>query len=182
MHSIRLVSIAALGGALMVGGCGKKPDDVALKNASVETVAKTTQNAVKIEPGQWEISFAIDKMEMPGMPAGASEQMKQTQKTSTCITPEQAAKPAGDFFAGKGASNCTFDTFTMADGKMNATMSCKQPNTPGTSKTVMSGSYGATEFSNEVTSTVSGMPGGQTMTMHATSSGHRVGECTGKAG
>jgi hypothetical protein len=181
MRSIRLASIVAVGGIVMLAGCGKK-DDVSLQNASVETAAAKTQDAVKIKPGQWEIAVAIDKMEMPGMPAGASDRMKQTQKTSTCITPEQAAKPAGDLFAGKGASNCKFDTFTMTDGKMNATMSCKQPDMPGTSKTVMSGSYGATEFSNEVTSTISGMPGGQTMTMHATSSGHRVGECTAKAG
>jgi len=181
MRPIRQVSIVVLGAALALAGCGKK-DDVSLQNASVETVAKTAQNAVKIQPGQWEISFAIDKMEMPGMPAGASERMKQTQKTSTCITPEQAAKPAGDLFAGKGSGDCKFDTFTMDGGKMNATMSCQRPGTPGTSKTVMSGTYGSTEFSNEVTSTMSGMPGGQTMTMHATSSGHRVGECPAKAG
>jgi hypothetical protein len=180
MRSIEIASIAALAGALMIGGCGKAKDDVSLKNASIETVAAKAQDAVKIQPGQWEISFAIDKMDMPGMPAGAMDHAKQAQKTSTCITPEQAAKPAGDLFAGKGSGACTFDTFTMAGGKLNAAMSCKQPNMPGTSKTIMSGTYGSTEFSNEVTSSVSGMPGGQTMTIHATSSGHRIGECPAK--
>ncbi|WP_162875506.1 DUF3617 domain-containing protein [Sphingomonas crusticola] len=181
MRSIKLASVAALAGAVMLAGCGKKADDVSLKNASVETVANSAKGAVKIEPGQWEMSFLIDKMEIPGMPAG-SNPPQQAQKASTCITPEQAAKPAGDLFAGKGAGDCKFDTFTMNDGKMNATMSCKMPNMPGQSKTVMSGNYASTHFDNEVTSTVSGMPGGQTVTIHATSSGRRLGECPAKSG
>ena len=180
MRSIELASIAVLAGAVILAGCGKKADDVSLKNASVETVANKAQDAVKLQPGQWEMSFAIDKMEMPGMPAGAHPAAQPAQKAAICITPEQAAKPAGDIFAGKGAGDCKFDTFTMNGGKMNATMSCKMANMPGQTKTVMTGTYASTEFANEVTSTVSGMPGGQTATIHATSSGHRIGECAAK--
>src|SRR3954470_7360948 len=93
MRAISLASTAALAGAIMLSGCGKKADNVSLKNASVETVANTAQDAVKLQPGQWEMTFAIDKMEMPGMPAGANPAAQPPQKASTCITPEQAAKP-----------------------------------------------------------------------------------------
>ena len=81
MGSMKLGSIALLTGAVMLAGCNKKPDDVSLKDASVEKVANTAQNAVKLQPGQWEMSFAIDKMEIPGMPAGA----RAHQRTGPCI-------------------------------------------------------------------------------------------------
>jgi len=181
MRSMKLGSVLLLTGAVMLAGCGKKANDVSLKDASVEKVANTAQNAVKLQPGQWEMSFAIDKMEIPGMPAGAASPPAQAQKAATCITPEQAAKPAGDMFSGKGAGDCKFDTFTMNDGKMNAAMTCKLPNNQGESKTVMTGSYSPTSFSNEVTSTVA-VPNGQKVTIHATSAGKRIGECPAKAG
>jgi hypothetical protein len=180
MGSMKLGSIALLTGAVMLAGCNKKPADVSLKDASVEKVANTAQNAVKMQPGQWEMSFAIDKMEIPGMPAGANAPKAEPTKATTCVTPEQAAKPAGDMFAGKGAGDCKFDTFTMDGGKMNAAMTCKLPNNQGESKTNMTGSYSSTSFSNEVTSTVN-MPNGQKVTIHATSAGKRIGECA-KAG
>ncbi|WP_420137765.1 DUF3617 domain-containing protein [Sphingomonas sp.] len=174
MGSMKLGSIVLLTGAAMLAGCNKKPDDVSLKDASVEKVANTAQNAVKMQPGQWEMSFAIDKMEIPGMPAGSSAPKAEPTKATTCVTPEQAAKPAGDMFAGKGMGDCKFDHFTMNGGKMDAAMTCKMPQ--GESKTTMTGTYSSTSFSNEVTSTVN-MPNNQKVTVHATSAGKRIGEC-----
>ena len=170
--------------ALALAGCASQGgnEQAAAPGNGAGAGAGTSTATAQIQPGQWEMTFAIDKMEMPGMPAGANPAAQPAQKASTCITPEQAAKPAGDVFAGKAAGDCKFDSFTMNNGKMNATMSCKMPNMPGQTKTVMSGTYASTEFANEVTSTVSGMPGGQTAVIHATSSGRRVGECPAKAG
>jgi hypothetical protein len=181
MRIIPVASVAVLSAAFALAGCGKGGEQISAQNASVEIVASKAKDAVRLEPGQWEMTFEIGKMDIPGMPAGAPAMKQAAHTSSRCITAEEAAKPAGDMFAGKGAGNCTFDQFEMAGGKLNATMSCKLPNMPGLSKAVMSGTYSPTAFSNEVTSTVSGMPGGQTMTMQAKSSGRRTGECVTKA-
>ncbi|QNA83422.1 DUF3617 domain-containing protein [Sphingomonas sp. So64.6b] len=181
MRVFPAASVTALIAALALAGCGKGEKQVSAENASLESVASQAKDAIKLEPGQWEMTFEIGKMEIPGMPAGAPQMKQAAQTSSTCITPEQAAKPAGDMFAGKGAGDCKFDSFNMAGGKLDAVMSCKLPNMPGQSKTTMAGTYSPTAFSNEITSSVSGMPGGQTMTMQAKSSGRRTGECVAKA-
>jgi len=64
----------------------------------------------------------------------------------------------------------------MNDGKINATMSCKMKGMPGQTKTVMTGTYSPTEFTNDSTMTMTGIPNMKDTTMHVTSAGKRIGE------
>jgi Protein of unknown function (DUF3617) len=172
---------------LALTACGKA--DVELNNASVEDVVKATSKSGSINPGQWAVSSEILAVDMPGMPAKEKEMMAAMtkamvgQKTvnESCISPEQAAKPNAEMFAANGGGSCTFETFTIFSGKMNAVMDCAAPGgAAGKMHLVMSGQYGGDSY--DITSEIkmSGMPSGSAaggMTITSRSSGKRSGAC-----
>ncbi len=55
-----------------------------------------------------------------------------------CLKAEDAAKPRADFFQGEG-SDCDYDTFTMANGKIDSELTCKDG--PLSLKVTMTGTY-----------------------------------------
>lgn len=167
--------------ALALAGCGSGGKDVSAKDESVESVAnKVAAAGVKPNPGRWELSMAMGKVEMTGMPAGAQEAMTKqagaATTTAICITPEMANNTDGGMFKNAGPSGCKYDSFTMADGKINGVMTCE---TGGQKVNVTtSGTYGtdAWEMASKVNTD---MGGGRTMTMESVTTGKRVGECNG---
>ena len=74
--------------ALALAGCGSGGKDVSAKDESVESVAnKVAAAGVKPNPGRWELSMAMGKVEMTGMPAGAQEAM--TKQAGAATTTER---------------------------------------------------------------------------------------------
>ncbi len=176
--SLRAMSVVVLAGALALGGCKKAAVDV--KNADPGTVASKVAAAdLKLLPGRWESTMKIESMDMPGMPPEAKAMMDKSllaeRHLATCLTPEQAAKPKGDFF-NQGKSGCIFDHFTMADGKLDGAMTCNQ----GAEKMTMTmaGQYSPDSYEVHTTSKVS-MPGGRAMTSTVAMTSHRTGDCKG---
>lgn len=173
-HTAALAAIAALA----LSACNREPS-VEANNESFESVAKKiATSGIKPRPGRWESQFKIESMDMPGMPPQAREMMQRQMASAkshfTCLTPEQADRPNAEFFQ-KGATGCTYDHFTMADGKLDAEMTCKRG--PGTAKMTMLGSYSADSYDVKVTS-ASAMQG-ETMKMVMSIASNRVGECNG---
>ena len=167
--------------ALPIAACGSKPA-VDEQNASVEEVAEKVREASSDEgllrPGKWQTSVKIEAMDMPGMPPEAAEQMKrmfaQTQSTESCLTPEEAKQPKGDFFGAN--ENCRYDHFRMGDGKIDAAMRCTQA---GASQTMeMSGNYSRDSYEMRMKSRMEGGPAGGPMTMQMKVEANRIGECT----
>jgi len=176
--SLRKVSIVVLAGALALGGCKKSGVDV--KNASPGEVVKQMANSdLKPMPGRWESTMKMEAMDMPDMPPEAKAMMQKSagieRHMATCLTPEQAAKPAADFF-NQRKSDCTFDHFTMAGGKVDGTMTCNHG--PEKMTLTMSGQYGRESYEVHTTSKVE-IPGGKPMTSSMTMISHRTGECKG---
>lgn len=166
--------------AVALSACDSK-DSVEAKNESVESVAKkVAATSVRPLPGRWESTMTVDRMEMKGVPAAATQGMRQNMGSHsfvTCLTPEQASKPEGDFFR-PGESGCTYDSFTMDGGKVDAVMTCKQPGGQRVSKTTMSGTYGETAYEMKLSSQ-SEIQAGMPMSMSMTIKSHRVGDCKG---
>jgi hypothetical protein len=164
---------------LALGAC--KKDTVVAKNESAESVAKKiAASDLKPQPGRWESTTKLDKMDMPNMPPQAKammdKQMHVTQTFASCLTPEQVNQPNGAFFQ-KGAENCKYDHFVMAAGTIDARMTCRER---GRSMTVtMQGSYTPTDYTMHVT-TQGEMQPGMPMSMEMSVAARRVGECTGK--
>lgn len=175
MRSFLIVPLMA---ALALTAC--KKDSVVAHDESAESVAKkVAESDIRMKPGRWEASMKMDKMDMPNLPPQAKEMMNKqigvTQTYASCLTPEQAERPAADFFK-KGATNCTYDKFVMAGGKLDAAMVCKER--AAEMKLGMTGTYSETDYAltmNMQGEVQPGMPMSTQMTVAA----RRVGECTG---
>ena len=168
-----------------LAACGGGGQTVKGENASIEEVAKATQDAVKMQPGQWQTQIKFVSVDMPGLPKAQADMMgQQMAKASenvveTCVTPEMVNKPPSEMFGGKAGGGCVYDSYELANGKLNAVMTCK-PQGAGELKATTTGTIGSTSYelnSETAMSGAPGMPGGK-MTMKTQINGKRVGECT----
>ncbi len=171
-----LIASAAL---IALAACGESQEQKTGPQ-SAQDVAKEL-SAMKMKPGQWEATNEILSATAPGLPESALRQMVGQKTTvSNCVTPEQAARPDANFLAAQKNSNCTYQDFSMKNGRMNGTMTCSGGQVPGKMAMKMSGTYGPESYDMTMQMNASDMPGGMTMTVNARTLGRRTGECTGE--
>jgi len=170
---------------VLLAGCHSGPSVTAENATANEVDAKLAQSggaAQFLSPGHWESVFTVHDVEVPGMPPSAAAQMKamlnKPTKDASCLTPEEAKKPAGSFFAGSDDSNCRYDHFTMSGGTLDAMMTCKDEH--ATQTVALKGSYGADTFHLDMTTKSAGAGPMANMTMAMTVDAKRTGACTGK--
>ena len=171
---------------LALAACGGSEPAVKAENASIDEVAKATQNAVKMQPGQWQTQIKFVSVDVPGMPKAQADMMgqqmaKMSETTAeTCVTPEMVNKPPSEMFGGQAGGGCTYDKFELAGGKLDSVMSCK-PQAGGEMKATTSGTIDSTSYEPASDTTMPGMPGmpgGGKMTMKTQIIGKRIGDCT----
>lgn len=175
-------SLILLATATLLAGCNK---GVEMKNASVEDVAKATKDAHFITPGQWTNETEILSIDMSGVPeaekpmlaAVTKAMVGKKQSFSNCVSEEEAKRPAAGMFSGGNKGDCTYDSFAMAGGKMDAVMTCKGKGGPGAMNMTLSGTYSDTDYAMNVTMKVSGQ-GQPAMAFKARNTGKRTGACT----
>jgi len=170
--------------AVLLAGCNK---GVELKNASVEDVAKATEDAHFITPGQWTTTSEIVSVDMAGLSGQGAQMAQAMSKTmvgrknsfESCVTEEEAKRPAAGLFAGGDKGQCKYDSFSMSGGKLAAVTTCAAPGGKGSMTMAMDGTYGGDAYTMNVEMKMSGAPGmmGSGMTMKAKNSGKRTGEC-----
>ena len=135
MRKLALASLAVL------AACSEGGDPAEKKESA--------QAALKMQPGQWETTVEVTEMTMAdkSMPS-----IKGGQKTtvSSCVTAEQVDKPGAAVF-GASKGDCSYDNFYMSNGRLNASMSCKQAGMPGTVNSSIDGRYSADSFEADVT-------------------------------
>ena len=173
---------------LILAACSSEPT-VKAENASVaEVKAKIEQaggNQVFLSPGRWESTVAMDRIDIPGMPPQLAERMKTAMANKTaarCLTPEEAKKPAAEFFAGKERGGCKYDHFEMGGGNLDAKMLCGAQG--GRAEIAMKGNYEPDSFHMNMTMNGMGVPNAPQgkMSMAMTVDSKRTGECTGQEG
>lgn len=181
MRNVTLALLACAG--LSLAACSGQEDTIEAENESVESVAaKVAKSDIRPRAGRWESRMTIDKMEIPGVPAEMQGMMKQqlgkVQTSVTCLTEEEASKPEADFFQ-PGDSGCTYDSFSMGGGEIDAEMTCTAQGQ--TQKMTMAGTYSEEAYDMKV-SADGQVAEGQPMSMAMTIASQRVGECTGDEG
>lgn len=145
-----------------------------MKSVSVIVLALFATAAViaqaRMRPGQWEVST---QMAMPNMPAGFQ---MPVQTTTQCITPEQAADPAGSAprQGGRGRSgkdDCKTTDQKVTGNTLTYSIACTSPD-----KMTATGEMTFTG-DDSYTNTMKMVMAQGEMTMKMT--GKRTGDCTG---
>lgn len=161
---------------LMLSACDRQAAAPPSSLSEEEVAAQLAK--VKVEPGQWESTTEIVSAK-GALPKEALEQMTGRRTgSSTCITPEQAARPSAKFMAAQQNSDCTYQDFRMQGGKISGRMTCSGGQMLGDMVTVMNGDYGPTAYDMNMQMETPGLPGGDKILITARTRGQRTGECT----
>lgn len=173
------LSAFVIAAALPLAACGSS-DSVDARNESPAAVAdKVAASGMMPRPGRWQGDFRVEKLEIPGMPAQAADQVNKSMGMDrsyfTCLTPQQAAKPDARFFQ-KAAEGCVYDHFTMADGKIDAVMNCRPG--AGPTRMTMNGTYNEDTYNLKINGSGE-IAKGMAMNISMAVTSRRVGECNG---
>ena len=180
-RSIQFAAVPLI--ALALAGCGKEKA-VDAHNESPDAVATKVAEAgtLHFNPGRWETTMKIEKLDMGNVPAEAKQMMQgmmgKSHTITSCLTKEEAEKPAPKFF-GEKSDKCTYEHFTMGGGSVDAKLNCAAAE--GVQAITMKGAYTADTYQMTVNTTGGGSHGvkmDMTMSMDA----KRVGDCTGTEG
>lgn len=167
--------------ALPLAACGKKQEANGPK--SVEEVKQEAAKLDRPSPGQYRQTMEITRIDVPGMPPQAAEQMKammqKSQAREFCLTREDSEKGFRDMYKdmGKRDGQCTWSRFNAGGGKLDAQMNCKSPQ-GGNGLITLAGTVSETGSDVTMSMDMSGAAqpmGNMKMTMHLTT--RRVGDC-----
>jgi len=174
------LAYVVLAGALVLGACGKDAKEEPAADAG-DMASKVGQGvaAPTPQPGRWETVMKLESFDLPGMPPEAKaiveKSMGDGKTFATCLTPEDSRKPPAEFF-NRGRAGCRYESFRMAEGLMEGTMTCKEQ--MGTLKVALSGRYAADSYEVHTDARMAA-PGGQEMAQTMTLKAHRAGDCKG---
>jgi hypothetical protein len=135
-------------------------------------IAQGLPEPAPIEPGLWEVTATVDSGDMPGAQMDVGKVMKQAPTVARhCLTPEDAARGPLALLQ-MTRPDCSFTRSTMADGKLDAAMSCAA-GTPQAMTVAVRGRFSPRAY--EAVSNIV-MSGGMTMTVAVTAKW--IGACS----
>ncbi len=163
-------------GAAMLAACSAQDGNEAAgteANAPAGDPAAAGPQILAMQPGEWEVTAEVRRMEAPGLPGNAMPAMPPTT-TSHCITPELASKPLDGIMAGGAMpGDCVSESNEVADGRIRATFSCAQNGIP--SRTTISGAFSPTNY--DMTMDIRAGEGDAAIRSEILVRGRRTGEC-----
>lgn len=183
-------AIIGLIAAAALGACGNSTKEsaaatgeVSLKNATIAEVGSQVEAAntggALLDAGQWQGTVKILDVALPSVanvPPALVKQMKEKfaagHSFSSCLTPDEAKRNSGRFLA-NNSGDCTYDHFTMANGRIDAALTCQAQGRE--QAMTMTGSYTRTSYDIEMASQAKTPEGGMSMKMAMTA--HRTGAC-----
>jgi hypothetical protein len=164
-----LIALAACGSSAGKGDAGSAR---AGKSAAAAAAAAET---VHFTPGEWESTVEMTGMNIPNLPPQYARMNRgMTSVHKSCMSPRDAARPRGDFFAGRAGGQCHYSDYSLAGGKLHAVMTCAGA---GNTSTIVrtDGQYDAASFDVRSSVETKGGAAASTMQMHVTA--RRVGDC-----
>lgn len=173
--SLAYISLACT--ALALSACGKSAtEEKADRSAALEKAAEV---AFQMQPGKYRTTVAVQKVDIPGMPAEMAAQMKaMMSKGSTsesCITSDKAVKGVELMKEQMAKGQCNFDKFDAVGGTVDASFTCKSGDQM-TLKATSKGTYTPTGSVIVATGEMAG-PGGKTMHIEHVITTERIGDC-----
>lgn len=176
---MKRIIIAAAAAALLAGCSGGNADadgdgEVSMKEAAKQADAQ----GLKPEPGQYKATITMTGMEIPGMPAEmAGHGAGMTTTTEYCLTQAEVDKGFEDMMKRGQNGECSYESFNLDDGKMDAVMVCKTPE--GDARMTMNGTVTPTtsDFTASMAMQVPEVGEGK---MTFTAKHERIGDCPAK--
>lgn len=175
MHIRIFTATAALIALAACGSAAKKGDAGSAAGAGTGSAAAAAAT-VHFTPGEWESTVEMSGMNIPNLPPQYAKMNRGiTSVHKSCLSPQDAARPKGDFLAGRGGGQCHYSDYSLAGGKLHAVMTCAGP--ANTSTIVRTdGQYDAASFDVRSSVETKGATApATTMQMHVTA--RRVGDC-----
>ena len=171
----RTLFIAAVPLALLAGCQQQQRASVAAENDARAAAAAQAVNPALFKAGRWETKTDIQSVTGASMEASTKRDIvAQKSALDQCLPADEVARPDANFFAGGDGSECQYSKFAMANGRIDATMSCTA--TPGTITMTLDGTYTPTSYRIDASAATTGVPGAPSNTT-ARLSGTWIGAC-----
>lgn len=177
-----LTTLLSAVAVLALVGCGQSASDAEQAGGAAvkDPMAAAAEVAFQMQPGKYRTTVSIEKLEIPGMPAGMSDQMKamlsKQANHETCVSPEQAARGVEIMKEQMARGQCQFDRFDASGGKVSSLFTCKTAE--GMTLTAeTAGTYSPTGSKVSSKGEMSG-PGGVQMKVEQTMVTERIGDCS----
>jgi hypothetical protein len=168
--------IMAAAGAALLAGCsgGGNADADGNGEVSMKEAAKKAEG-LKPQAGQYKAVITMTGIDIPGMPpemAGHGGGM--TTNTEYCLTQAEVDKGYQEMMKRGQNGECTYESFNLAGGKLDAVMLCKAGE--GDARMTMSGTVTPTtsDFTATMAMKFADAPEG---TMTFTAKHERLGDC-----
>jgi hypothetical protein len=168
--------IMAAAGAALLAGCsgGGNADADGNGEVSMKEAAKKAEG-LKPQAGQYKAVITMTGIDIPGMPpemAGHGGGM--TTNTEYCLTQAEVDKGYQEMMKRGQNGECTYESFNLAGGKLDAVMLCKTGE--GDARMTMNGTATPTTFDFTATMAMkfADAPEG---TMTFTAKHERLGDC-----
>lgn len=176
---MKRIIMAAVATALMAGCSGGNADADGNGEVSMKEAAKKAEaEGLKPEAGQYKAVITMTGMEIPGMPADmAGHGAGMTTTTEYCLTQEEVDKGFEEMMKRGQNGECAYESFNLADGKMDAVMVCKTPE--GEARMTMNGTVTPTS-SDFIASMAMQVPEMGEGKMTFTAKHERIGDCPAK--
>ncbi len=117
--------------SIILSSCGSGSGD---GSSAADGGSKVLAGPMKREAGNWKTEMKLVSFDMPGMPAGAKDQMAKGMANAVipdvCLTKEQAEKEdiANEMSKGQtGGGECNFSKKDIGGGKLDIAGTCKGP-------------------------------------------------------
>ena len=125
----RLIALAALG---LAAGCG---EEAAAPSMSADEVAAAADGLIQPRPGLYRNTVEFTGFEVPGLPSGEAERMRDAlasevaRASEFCLTEAQASEGIEEAVRrmgeGSAGMRCEFERFETDGGRFDARLGCE---------------------------------------------------------
>ena len=177
---MKRITLIAAAGAALLAGCSDESADANGDGAisAGEVADKARAEGIKPQPGLYKATITMTGINVPGMPPemeghGAG----QVVTSEDCLTQEDVDKGFEEMLKQGQNGECSYESFNLVGGKMDAVMVCKTPE--GNARMTMTGATTATsaDFTAETKMNFEGV--GEA-TLSFTGKHERIGDCPAK--
>lgn len=140
---------------LLPAACDKASNPVQSgKSAAASAAAQSTPVLTALTPGFWHTHLVADSVNLNDYPAALSKADRMlaeklggtAQQNALCVSAEQARRPNATLIGGRDSGACSFESFSLYRGTLDAVITCAHPGKAGRTLIAAHGPYEGNSF------------------------------------